>query len=66
MVFFLDGEEIGSSPLSAEIIREPEKEPVNYVELLRTGFDWLSVLALAAIVLGPLGKFLYLKLMPPK
>ncbi|MBR4455330.1 MAG: D-alanyl-D-alanine carboxypeptidase [Solobacterium sp.] len=66
VVFLLDGEEIGSSPLKAEIIREPEKEPVNYVELLRTGFDWLSVLALAAIVLVPLGKYLYLKLMPPK
>lgn len=66
VVFLLDGEEIGRSPLTAEIVREPEKEPVNYTALGRQIFDWACVALLAFMVLRPAVKWLHELLMPPK
>ena len=66
VVFLLDGEEIGRSPLTAEVIREPEKEPVNYRSLAQQVFDWACVVLLAFMLLRPAVKWLHKKLMPPK
>ena len=66
VVFLLDGEEVDSAPLTATIIREPEKEPLNYFELAQKSFDIASVALLAFVVLRPAGKFIFHRLQPPK
>lgn len=66
VVFYMNGEEIGSAPLTANIVREPEKEPLNYGALAQNVLDIVSVALLVLVILRPALKFLYRKLQPPK
>ena len=66
VIFLMDGTEIGRSPLTAEIVREPEKEPVNYLKIAKTVFDWTCVALLAFMVLRPAVKALHRLLIPPR
>lgn len=66
VVFRLNGEEIGTAPMERRIVAEPEPEPVDPGVRARQIFDYISIAALAVIVLFPIIIRFFTSLEPPK
>ncbi len=66
VIFTLDGETIGSSPMERTIIMEPVNERIRKEDLPQIVLNWISVGALALVLLLPALNWFFRQLEPPK
>lgn len=66
VIFTLNGEQIGSSPMERTILRAPEEVPITKKINARQLFDYICIAVLAVIVLFPLIIGFFTSLEPPK
>ena len=66
VIFTLDGEQIGSSPMDRTILFAPEEESKSRMEQIQMVFDDVCLVLLGMMILGPLALKIFRTLQPPK